>query len=1172
MTAEVFDLAGPLPSGTAVLEASAGTGKTYTVSGLAARYLAEGVARIDELLVVTFGVLATAEVRDRTRARLVEVHRGLADPATAAVADDAVLRVLSGGSPDQVGARRARLRTALAAFDDGAVETTHGFCNRMLTGLGLAGDADPHPEVVTSVDDLVREVVGDFYLRKYAHVEDEPPLTRADAEAVVRQAAAFGDAVLLPVPAPDDPEDHPAVQRFRLAVAARGELDRRKRARRLRAYEDMLTGLRDALDDDRRPLTAATARDLLRQRYRVVLVDEFQDTDPVQWDVLRSAFHGHATMVLVGDPKQSIYRFRGADVVTYLGARGAAARQWTLGTNYRSDAPVLDAVGAVLGGLALGDPGIRVGPVAAHHTGRRLMAADGSAAPAMRLRVVPREPRAPAKGLFAVAAARDMVVADVAADVVGLLASGATLGPADEPGRPVRPADVAVLVRTNDQGRAVHAALTAAGVPATLSGADSVFAGPTAVEWLRFLRALEQPHRSGLVRAAALTCFVGWTARQLAEATDGADGVGSADAADGALDALTERVRAWSRVASQQGIAALLESVTATTALPARVLARPGGDRVLTDLRHIGQMLHDEATRRSLGLSALVTWLRTRMDEGSREYGDERSLRLESDAAAVQVLTVHRSKGLEWPVVHVPFLWDRWVPDKPDPLRLHVDGRRALDVGGRNGPGWAARLRLHQDEDAGEDLRLLYVALTRAACQVVAWWAPTRNTGASPLHRVLFAEPDGSGGLPATVPVPPSDAEVDRRVAAVAARASGTVSVERAVPAPGPAAVPAVAPVVPGPARTLDRRLDPAWARTSYTRLTSAAHEAPAGPLPPVEPEQPVRDDERDVTAADAVEGPDAGDRGQPASQVESALESARESARESPVVALPSPMADLPAGARLGTEVHAILELVDPAAPGDLAAELRRAARAVAAAPVTSADRGSGVAPDELAAALLPALRTPLGPATGGRALGDVPAADRLAELDFELPLAGGDGPRRETATVAAVAGLLRELLPADDPLAGYPDALDRLAAQGPPRPLRGYLTGSIDALLRVPADAGGHRYLVVDYKTNRLAPETEPLTSWHYRPDVLVAEMVTAHYPLQALLYSVATHRFLRWRVPGYAPDAHLGGALYLFLRGMCGPDTPVVDGVTSGVFAWRPPATLVTALSDLLDGGPV
>ena len=1161
-TPDVFDLAGDLPTGTVVLEASAGTGKTYTVSGLAARYVAEGHARIDELLVVTFGVLATAEVRDRTRARMVAVHDGLADPAAAGregVADPA-LRALARGTVAEVEQRRARLRAALAAFDDGAVETTHGFCNRMLAGLGLAADTEPDPEVVTSVDDLVREVVGDFYLRKYAGTSDEPPITPADAVAVVREAVGLSDAVLLPVPGPDDDEGDPAVQRVRLATAARDEVARRKRLRRLRGYDDMLTGLRDALDDARGPVTAGLARALLRRRYRVVLVDEFQDTDPVQWDVLRSAFHGHATMVLVGDPKQSIYRFRGADVTTYLRARDAAARVWTLGTNYRSDRAVVDAVDDVLGGVALGDPAITVGPVAARHAGRRLVSGDrvsgdgADVAPpaALRLRIVGRgsngapgtatgSGRGRSKDLLPTGRARELVVADVAADIVAQLDSGLFL---DVPGsagpRALRPADISVLVRTNDQARAIHGALTAAGVPTTLSGADSVFAGPTATEWLRFLRAMEQPHRTALVRSAALTCFVGWSAARLAAAVEDESGD---------LDALTEQFRGWSRLAASRGIAALVESVTTTTGLPERVLRLPGGDRVLTDLRHIGQVLHDEATREGLGLSALVSWLRRRVDEGSREYGDERSLRLESDAASVQVLTVHRAKGLEWPVVYAPFLWDRWVPDRPDPLRLHVDGRRALDVGGQHGPGWAARLRLHHAEDSGEDLRLLYVALTRAACQVVTWWAPTRNTVASPLHRVLWHDLATGAEPVASVRVPPSDAAVRDRLDPLVSRAAGRISVEDAVPGPSPTVRHPVTAAVPGPARTLDRRLDGAWSRTSYTRLTAAAHENPSG-LPPAEPEVALRDDERDAPEPPVAHDPHAGDAG---------------------LRAIASPMATLPAGARLGTEVHAILEHADPAAgerAGDLAGELRRAAVVAAAGRETGT--GTGVGADELAEALLPAMRTPLGPAAAGLALVDIPVADRLAEMDFELPLAGGDAAgARPAATTADVAALLRRHLLPGDPLAGYPDALDRLVASGPPRPLRGYLTGSIDALLRVPGP-DGPRFLVVDYKTNRLAPDGEALTAWHYRHEALVTEMISAHYPLQAVLYSVAAHRFLRWRVPGYAPGTHLGGALYLFLRGMCGPGTPTRAGVPAGVFAWAPPAALVTDLSDLLDGG--
>jgi exodeoxyribonuclease V beta subunit len=167
-------------------------------------------------------------------------------------------------------------------------------------------------------------------------------------------------------------------------------------------------------------------------------------------------------------------------------------------------------------------------------------------------------------------------------------------------------------------------------------------------------------------------------------------------------------------------------------------------------------------------------------------------------------------------------------------------------------------------------------------------------------------------------------------------------------------------------------------------------------------------------------------------------------------------------------------------------------------------------------------------------------------------------------------VAGLLRRHLPPGDPVAPYAAVLDHPLLAG--QPLRGYLTGSLDVLLRV-GPPGEPRYLVVDHKTNHLAPAGEPLTAWHYRRAALDAEVLHAHYPLQALLYSVALHRFLRWRQPGYSPDRHLGGVLYLFLRGMCGPDAPIIGrtagGEIPGVWSWRPPAALVTGLSGLLAG---
>jgi exodeoxyribonuclease V beta subunit len=197
--------------------------------------------------------------------------------------------------------------------------------------------------------------------------------------------------------------------------------------------------------------------------------------------------------------------------------------------------------------------------------------------------------------------------------------------------------------------------------------------------------------------------------------------------------------------------------------------------------------------------------------------------------------------------------------------------------------------------------------------------------------------------------------------------------------------------------------------------------------------------------------------------------------------------------------------------------------------------------------------LRTPLD--VSGVTLADLPPSDRLAELDFELPLAGGSTPRSGEVTLQGVAALLRRHLPADDPLAGYPDLLETLEAPA----LRGFLSGSIDAVLRLP----GPRYVVVDYKTNRLGRGS--LTALHYTRAAMAAEMLRAHYPLQALVYAVALHRYLRWRQPGYDPAAHLGGTAYLFVRGMVGPDTPA----GCGVFDWHPSPELVVALSDLLAG---
>jgi exodeoxyribonuclease V beta subunit len=279
----------------------------------------------------------------------------------------------------------------------------------------------------------------------------------------------------------------------------------------------------------------------------------------------------------------------------------------------------------------------------------------------------------------------------------------------------------------------------------------------------------------------------------------------------------------------------------------------------------------------------------------------------------------------------------------------------------------------------------------------------------------------------------------------------------------------------------------------------------------------------------------------------------------------IPSLWQGLGGGADVGTFVHRILERVDFSVP-DLTAALRAELE-------QAGNRRPPVLNDDnaLVAALQAAVETPLGPLTGNRALRSFGPADRLNELHFELPLAGGDDPTADVS-VAAVAALLRRHLPGDDPLAGY---AERLADPALADTLRGYLSGSLDLVLRMPGPVDGTassaRFAVIDHKTNWLGGDG-PLSAWHYRPAAMAEAMQRAHYPLQALLYSVALHRYLRWRLRGYDPDRNLGGVLYLFLRGMSGADTPTVDGQPCGVFAWRPPTEFVIALSDLLDQGRV
>ncbi|KUI44962.1 exodeoxyribonuclease V subunit beta [Mycobacterium sp. IS-1590] len=1090
---EPFDLLGELPAerSTTVLEASAGTGKTFALAGLVTRYLAEGVATLDQMLLITFSRAASQELRDRVRRHIVDAVQAFADPSS--VDTNEIIEHLLAGTPNQLAKRETRLRDALAAFDAATIATTHQFCQLVLKSLGVAGDSDSRVTLVESLEELVTEIVDDLYLHHFGRERDNPLLTYADALRLAKQVVEHPATELRP----EDPQpDSRAEVCVRFARDVLAELEVRKRRKGILGYDDLLSRLAEALEADDSP-----AQLRMHQRWPIVMVDEFQDTDPVQWRVIDRAFTRRSTLVLIGDPKQAIYAFRGGDIVTYLSAASKADVQKTLANNWRSDEALVNRLQAVLRGAQLGHEKIVVHDVAAKHEGSRLAGAPCDEP--FRLRVVRRNTFGRSgTSVLPIDQLRTHIPKDLASDIGALIDSDATFD-----GRRLGAGDIAVIVENHRDARVCYRALCDAGIPAVYTGDSDIFNSDAAEDWLALLEAFDQPHRPGVVRAAAATMFFGETAETLV--TGG----------DQLTDRIAETLREWAGHARERGVAAIFEAAQ-LAGMGDRVLSWRNGERQMTDLAHMTQLLQEAAHREHFTLPALRDWLRAQRDE--RSGAAERFRRLDNDAAAVQVMTVFVAKGLQFPVVYLPFAFNRHVFE-PELVLYHEGETRCLHIGGNDSPDFHAVSKVGREEDASDDSRLMYVAMTRAQSQLVAWWAPSRDEPNGGLSRLLRGRRPGESMVPdVVVPGKVSDDEALARLREW--EAFGGPAIEESVPRPRRAR-----PVPHDPAevaaRHFHRTIDTAWRRTSYSGLIRAVEAMPVSS----EPEVAELDDEvAEIPLTTQVADAD-----------------------------VPSPMAELPTGAKFGSLVHAVLETADPFA-ADLTAELETRVREHSVWWPVDVDASA------LAAAMVPMYDTPLGPLAGGATLRQIGLRDRMREMDFEFPLAGGD--LRASAPdirLADVGELLRAHLPADDPLASY---AERLTGAGlGPQPLKGYLSGSVDAVLRV-----HDRYLVVDYKTNWLGDPNRPLTAADYSRPRLAEAMLHSDYPLQALLYSVVLHRFLRWRVSGYSPERHLGGVLYLFLRGMCGSDTPTEDGHPAGVFSWHPPTALITALSDLLDAG--
>ena len=1112
-----------------LVEASAGTGKTWTISALYLRLIVEHGLRPGAIVVSTFTEAAAAELRERIRARLQWALRQGVEPT--ASADDAELHEWLAASRTGVALAEAqwRLQRALAELERAPIATLHALCRRILEEQALSAGTALRPGELVPGEELRTELLDDL-TRWLAHAagDDEasglPALARLNpaARAKLLQAAmqpgvvvvggevddllalvrdrewptrlrefaatlpmqtrksalrtrlceladwleggdAFADFDGTPKELADDaywrgqlqPEHLASTLADPVAVFARnaGALLRQRdailgaagvrrvlpmleawREARLAAreqftFDDLISRVHDRATAPR--AEAGHLADRLHAQWPVSLIDEFQDTDARQWAIF-DALHRDADgasrglLLLIGDPKQAIYGCRGSDIASYLRAAASTTQRLTLAVNQRASTGLVAATNALYGAssspFAMDDDAIRYLPVraAGRVEAKPLRRSDGAAFAPLQLHAHDDDPL----GLC-----------------VELIAHYLVRGRWKLGADPLGPGDLAVLLPRHDHIVELRERLARRRIPSVGAGRSDLFASIWAEELRIVLHALSQPTDAGALRAALATRLLGEDYASLrAFATD-----------DACWRERADRLLRWAEAWQRHGVLHAVDRIIAFAA--PRLLARIDGERALTDLRHLGELLQGRE-QRSQGRVQLLSWFAAQCEApvtSDDAAAKERALRIESDSGRVQLLTLHASKGLEFPVVLLPLMDAQRGANHDWPLWTDAaSGERRIDLGSARSDAHRA---LAAREALQERLRLLYVALTRAehACHLfLPQPAAERSVRGSALQWLLHGV-DGAALLGGCAQI-----------------ALHTTRPERA-PEPPATIAAALRTVRPGPQR---RRLEAAYSFSSLMARAALADRAEAA----------ARDEHLLPTDAIATTAAD-------------------------PRLAALSPWR----GVELGNALHAVFEHRDVERP--LAEQRPLVLEQLAHA-------GLGV-DGSRAAALLEAvleraqatLAADLG---GGLRLGDLGARAQRAEMGFQFRIE------------QLYLGRLRALCEQWGEAGLVPDGLGTGV-------LHGFLGGKIDLVL-----VHNGTVQVLDYKSNHLG---DALADYQ---GAALAQAMDAHgYRWQALLYALAVRRYLARRQRGQAAPLPLGEVIYLFVRAL---------GMEPGAGIWR------------------
>lgn len=1209
-----FDLIDASLEGTHLIEASAGTGKTYNITGIFLRLILEKKLQVNQILVVTYTNAATAELKERVRSKLYDAYQAF---QTKDSKGDRLIGSLLKRFSDSATPLRL-LKEALTNFDHAQIFTIHGFCQRILTenafGTGNLFDT----ELITDPIDMWGEISDDFWrtrlyeapLEVVSHIADalkgphyfyhlmnlvripdlaivpevhpprfaclesfrktfqrlkrEWPGHRDSVASILNTAPLNGTVygtlkedpahpgytkrevkVLTMISQMDryageggcgfplfpgfdrvtaeklarytakkkTPPAHPLfdlcqnlcaqadelqkeIDTYHLFLRrdffrfARAELEKRKRGKNIQFFDDLLVRVQHALKSGRKDDLA----NAIRKKYRAALIDEFQDTDAIQYDIFSRLFSSkRGILFLIGDPKQAIYAFRGADIFSYLKASRQADRKHTLLENYRSRPELITAVNALFSNaetpFLFDDISFERGipaPAAARSDNCR------ETQPMTLWYLLPElvsDSDRPASKNLAI----PIIAQAVAAEISRLISPGP---------RGDQPMDAAsricVLVRTNHQAQIIKSHLSDLNVPSVLYSSGNIFDTPEAQEIERILAGVSDPANDRRLRCALATDFMG----VCGEALD------CSAMAPGWWEARLIRFQEYFLLWKNRGFIHMFRTLMQKESVKERILAMPDGERRLTNILHLSEILHRASLDENLGMTGLIKWLSDQRDPDTPRR-EEHQLRLESDALSVKIVTIHKSKGLEYDIVFCPFVWDGirkpgteiLYHDNSEERRLYLD----LDPDDQG-----ESTIQNQREALAENLRLLYVALTRARNMCYVVWGRINGAETSALAYLFYGNGSGQDDTAVADPVEAlsqrfAGIDSDAFVAdlnRLADRSKGTIALAPIPLDPGKTHV-----AYRGPLEDLDLKpfstpIDSLWKISSYSSIISRAAVAEGDAL---DPELPDYDAVGASSAAVPATGAEHG-----------AIDD----------------LALFPKGARAGLFFHDVLEHSDFSQSPD---------RAIVDQKLE--EYGFEQKWSAAVCRLIDTIRSIriLG-AEDSFTLSDLGNFNRINEMGFYYPL----GPSDAKAIYDTFAC---------GPAASVPEKfLQRLNTLSF-RTSGGFMKGFIDMVFEHQG-----RFYLLDWKSNYLGSRIED-----YGSASLGETMAGEHYILQYHIYTLALHQYLKVRVPGYDYGSGFGGIFYIFLRGL-----DLEKGPSFGIYRDRPGQQVIESLGKRLIPG--